>query len=82
MNRVVRGSSLLIVTAIVAACAAQRDEGKVAARAGSVAIAAQDRPFDELAGGRILNALLGFRGLRCMTRARQGDGAFGRCGIG
>src|SRR5688572_31821811 len=28
MNRVVRGSSLLIVTAIVAACAAQRDEGK------------------------------------------------------
>src|SRR5688572_4065143 len=31
MNLVVRGSSLLIVTAIVAACAAQRDEGKVAA---------------------------------------------------
>jgi Ca-activated chloride channel family protein len=30
MNRVVRGSSLLIVTAIVAACAAQRDEGKTA----------------------------------------------------
>jgi Ca-activated chloride channel family protein len=28
MNRLVRGSSLLIVTAIVAACAAQRDEGK------------------------------------------------------
>ncbi|HET9446425.1 MAG TPA: VWA domain-containing protein [Steroidobacteraceae bacterium] len=28
MNRVVRGSSLLIVSAIVAACAAQRDEGK------------------------------------------------------
>jgi Ca-activated chloride channel family protein len=28
MNRVVRGSSLLIVAAIVAACAAQRDEGK------------------------------------------------------
>ncbi len=28
MNRVLRGSSLLIVTAIVAACAAQRDEGK------------------------------------------------------
>src|SRR5687767_1860578 len=28
MNRVVRGSSLLIVTAIVAACAAQREEGK------------------------------------------------------
>jgi Ca-activated chloride channel homolog len=27
MNRVVRGSSLLIVTAIVAACAAKRDEG-------------------------------------------------------
>jgi Ca-activated chloride channel homolog len=31
MNRVVRGSSLLIVTAIVAACAAQRDEGKAEA---------------------------------------------------
>ena len=31
MNRVVRGSSLLIVTAIVAACAAQRDEGKATA---------------------------------------------------
>ena len=30
MNRVVRGSSLLIVTAIVAACAAQRDEDKAA----------------------------------------------------
>jgi Ca-activated chloride channel homolog len=28
MNRVVRGSSLLLVTAIVAACAAQRDENK------------------------------------------------------
>ena len=32
MNRVVRGSSLLIVTAIVAACAAQRDEGKAEAQ--------------------------------------------------
>jgi Ca-activated chloride channel homolog len=31
MNRVVRGSSLLIVTAIVAACAAKRDEGQHAA---------------------------------------------------
>jgi Ca-activated chloride channel family protein len=31
MNRVVRGSSLLIVSAIVAACAAQRDEGKATA---------------------------------------------------
>jgi Ca-activated chloride channel family protein len=30
MNRVVRGSSLLIVTAIVAACAARRDEGPTA----------------------------------------------------
>lgn len=30
MNRVVRGSSLLIVTAIVAACAAKRDEGQLA----------------------------------------------------
>ena len=28
MNRVVRGSSMLIVTAIVAACAAKRDEGQ------------------------------------------------------
>ena len=28
MNRLVRGSSLLIATAIIAACAAQRDEGK------------------------------------------------------
>ena len=31
MNRVVRGSSLLIVTAIVAACAARRDEDQAAA---------------------------------------------------
>ena len=31
MNLVVRGSSLLIVSAIVAACAAQRDEGKATA---------------------------------------------------
>lgn len=31
MNRVVRGSSLLIVTAIVAACAARRDEGQAEA---------------------------------------------------
>ena len=28
MNRLARGSSLLIATAIIAACAAQRDEGK------------------------------------------------------
>jgi Ca-activated chloride channel family protein len=32
MNPVVRGSSLLIVTAIVAACAAKRDEGQPASR--------------------------------------------------
>ena len=32
MNRVVRGSSLLIVTAIVAACAAKRDEGQPVAQ--------------------------------------------------
>ena len=31
MNRVVRGSSLLIVTAIIAACAARRDEGPATA---------------------------------------------------
>ena len=44
MNRVVRGSSLLIVTAIVAACAAQRDEGKADAdRQGPAAAAARDR---------------------------------------
>ncbi len=34
MNRVVRGSSLLIVSAIVAACAAKRDEGPPADRQG------------------------------------------------
>jgi Ca-activated chloride channel family protein len=32
MNRVVRGSSMLIVTAIVAACAAKRDEGQPVAQ--------------------------------------------------
>jgi Ca-activated chloride channel homolog len=32
MNRVVRSSSLLIVTAIVAACAAERDEGRLVAQ--------------------------------------------------
>ena len=44
MNRVVRGSSLLIVTAIVAACAAQRDEGKAdCGSAGAAAAAARNR---------------------------------------
>ena len=44
MNRVVRGSSLLIVTAIVAACAAQRDEGKAAAGPAGARSRSSPRP--------------------------------------
>ena len=47
MNRVVRGSSLLIVTAIVAACAAKRDEGPAARGTGRPRpAAARDRRVD------------------------------------
>jgi Ca-activated chloride channel family protein len=55
MNRVVRGSSLLIVTAIVAACAAKRDESQPPLRDPA---AREDRAVQEVivTGSRVAKA--------------------------